>query len=175
MKGTKMRHQSFLLAVAIMVSAPAAAHPEPGPPPPPAPAAAQEPAADDRVAVQAVLSQYKAAIERLDARGTEQLFTANSAIFETGGSEGSYANYLAHHLGPELHEFKSFKFSDYKVDVHLLGPAAAHAIETYKYRIETNKGEVVERIGVATSVLKKENGRWKIVMMHNSGRKPRAQ
>jgi uncharacterized protein (TIGR02246 family) len=125
-------------------------------------------------AVRAVLSQYKDAIERLDARGTEQLFTADSAIYETGGTEGTYANYLAHHLGPELHEFKSFKFSDYKVDVHLLGPAAAHAIETYKYRIETKTGEIVERLGVATSVLEKENGRWKIVMMHNSGRKPRA-
>ena len=140
-----------------------------------APANQQAPAHTAEVtAVRAVLSQYKNAIERLDARGTEQLFTADSAIFETGGTEGTYANYLAHHLGPELHEFKSFKFSDYKVDVHLLGPAAAHAIETYKYRIETKRGEIVERLGVATSVLEKENGRWKIVMMHNSGRKPRA-
>lgn len=130
---------------------------------------------NNEAAVRDVLSRYKAAIERLDARGTDQLFTANSAIFETGGTEGTYANYLAHHLGPELHEFKSFKFSDYKVDVHLLGPDAAHAIETYKYRIETKKGEVVDRLGVATSVLTKENGRWKIAMMHNSGRKPRAQ
>jgi ketosteroid isomerase-like protein len=127
----------------------------------------------EETAVRSVLTQFKSAIERLDATGTEQLFTANSAIFETGGTEGTYANYLAHHLGPELHEFKSFKFSDYKVEVHLLGPTAAHAIETYKYRIETKSGETVERLGVATSVLTKENGRWKIVMMHNSGRKPK--
>lgn len=173
MKGTKMRHRLSLLAATAVVGAAAHAHPEHGPPIA-SQAAIQDPAAVERAAVQAVLSQYKAAIERLDARGTEQLFTANSAIFETGGTEGSYVNYLAHHLGPELHEFKSFKFSDYKVDVHLLGPDAAHAIETYKYRIETKKGEVVERIGVATSVLQKENGRWKIAMMHNSGRKPRA-
>jgi uncharacterized protein (TIGR02246 family) len=139
------------------------------------PAAPADPAAAEVQAVRSVLAQYKAAIERLDARGTEQLFTTDSAIFETGGSEGTYANYLSHHLGPELHEFKAFKFSDYKVDVHLLGPTAAHAIETYKYRIETKKGETVERLGVATSVLKKGNGRWKVVMMHNSGRKPRAQ
>ena len=127
----------------------------------------------EETAVRSVLTQYKTAIERLDATGTERLFTPDSAIFETGGVEGSYSNYLAKHLGPELGHFKSFKFSDYKVDVHLLGPAAAHAIETYKYRIETKSGEVVERLGVATSVLKKDNGRWAIVMMHNSGRKPR--
>ena len=151
----------------------ALAHPEHGPPAvQPAAQPQQSQSEEDRV--RAVLSAYKDAIERLDAAGTQQLFTADSAIFETGGEEGTYANYLAHHLGPELKEFKSFKFSDYKVDVHLLGPAAAHAIETYKYRIETKSGEVVERIGVATSLLRRENGQWKITVMHNSGRKPRA-
>ena len=168
-----MRHGLFLIgAAAILVGARATAQPGDGPASQ-TPATTSEPGAAERAAVQAVLSQYKAAIERLDARGTEQLFTGNSAIFETGGTEGTYANYLAHHLGPELHEFKSFKFSDYKVDVHLLSPDAAHAIETYKYRIETKTGEVVDRLGVATSILRKEGGRWKIIVMHNSGRKPR--
>lgn len=168
-----MRQTLYLMLATAFVAGPAAAHAQLGAPSR-ARAAAKSPAAAEGAAVRAVLSQYKTAIERLDARGTEQLFTADSAIFETGGKEGTYANYLAHHLGPELHEFKSFKFTDYMVDVHLLGPAAAHAIETYKYRIETKKGEVVDRLGVATSVLKKQNGRWKIVMMHNSGRRPKA-
>jgi uncharacterized protein (TIGR02246 family) len=168
-----MDRKLLLIAAAAILATPAGAHPEHGAASP-SPAAAQDPAAADRSAIEAVLSQYKTAIERLDARGTESLFTADSAIFETGGTEGTYANYLAHHLGPELAEFKAFKFSDYKIDVHLLGPTAAHATETYKYRIETKTGEIVDRLGVATSVLKKENGRWKIVMMHNSGRKPRA-
>ena len=168
-----MRLRLSIVAAAAFVATSATAHPHHASPSP-TPAAIQDPATTERAAVRALLSQYKAAIERLDARGTEQLFTADSAIFETGGTEGNYANYLAHHLGPELHEFKSFKFSDYKVDVHLLAPDAAHAIETYKYRIETKSGEIVDRLGVATSVLKKENGRWKLVMMHNSGRKPKA-
>lgn len=128
----------------------------------------------DTAAIKSVLAQYQTAIERLDARGTERLFTADSLIFETGGAEGTYANYLSHHLGPELGEFKSFKFSDYKIDVRLLGSAAALATESYTYRIETKKGEVAERLGVATSVLTKENGQWKVLMMHNSGRRPRA-
>lgn len=127
----------------------------------------------DEAAVRSVLSAYKSAIERLDATGTEQLFTTDSAVFETGGSEGTYANYLAHHLGPELHEFKAFSFGDYKVNVRFLGPTTALATETYTYRIETKSGEVAERLGVATSVLRKENGQWKILMMHNSARRPR--
>lgn len=126
----------------------------------------------DARAVEAVLTQYKSAIERLDAKGTERLFTPDSQIFETGGSEGTYANYLSHHLAPELAAFKSFKFSDYKVDVRFEGPTAL-ATETYRYRIEPKTGEVAERIGVATSVLRKVGGTWKIVSMHNSGRRPK--
>lgn len=154
-----MKSISLMMAVALM--APGAAYSQP---------AAQR--AADRQAVEAVLAQYKGAIERLDATGTEQLFTADSQIFETGGVEGTYANYLAHHLGPELGHFKSFKFSDYKVDVRFEGPVAL-ATETYRYRIEPKSGDVAERLGVATSVLNKIDGEWKIISMHNSARRPR--
>jgi ketosteroid isomerase-like protein len=129
-------------------------------------------ASSEEAAVKQVLSRYKAAIEKLDATGTEQLFAPSSAIFETGGSEGTYTNYLAHHLGPELKEVKRFSFSDYKVDVRFEG-AVALATETYNYRVETKSGETAERRGVATSVLKKIGGQWKILSMHNSARKPR--
>ena len=158
------------LAVAALATQPLAAHP-PSEHPPVAPAPpAQNP---DEAAVRLVLSQYKAAIERLDATDTERLFAADAAIFETGGVEGNYANYLAHHLGPELAAFKSFGFSDYTVDVRFEGPVAL-ATETYNYRIETKTGEIAERRGVATSVLKKIGGEWKILSMHNSARKPKA-
>lgn len=162
--------------LSTLVASALALHPGHAPSAKPQPAAAaqltQTPTSDDG-AVKAVLSSYKNAIERLDAKGTERLFTADSQIFETGGVEGSYGNYLSHHLAPELRAFKSFGFSDYKVSVRLEGPVAL-ATETYKYRIETKKGEVVERLGVATSVLRKENGQWKIAMMHNSARRPSA-
>lgn len=126
----------------------------------------------DTAAVRQVLLQYKSAIERLDATGTTALFTSDSQVFENGGVEGSYANYLAKHLGPELGHFKSFKFSDYKIDVRFEGPVAL-TTETYTYRIETHKGEVVERRGVATSVLKKVGRQWKILSTHGSSRKPK--
>ncbi len=126
----------------------------------------------DAAAVRSVLSQYKSAIERLDAKGTTTLFAGDSQVFENGGVEGSYANYLAKHLGPELGHFKSFKFSDYKIDVRFEGPVAL-TTETYNYRIETGKGEIVERRGVATSVLKKVGRHWKILSTHGSSRKPK--
>ena len=58
------------------------------------------------------------------------------------------------------------------MDVRFEGPVAL-ATETYHYRIETKKGEIAERRGVATSVLKKIGGQWKILSMHNSARKPK--
>lgn len=164
-----MRFKALVVLAALAASpGPAGANPEHHP------AAASMPAEHpEAAAVRAVLLRYQAAIERLDASGTESLFAADSAIFETGGSEGTYANYLAHHLGPELAEFKSFTFSDYKVDIRIEGPIAL-ANETYKYRIETKDGTVAERQGVTTSVLKQFDGQWRIVVSHNSGRKPKA-
>ena len=125
----------------------------------------------DAEAVKAVLKQYNAAIEKLDVTGTEKLFTVDSKIFESGGSEGTYAHYLEHHLGPEFKEFIAFKFSDYKADVQVDGKYA-FATETYGYTIIVAKDKSeVKRKGVATSVLKKTNGEWKIMISHNSSRK----
>ena len=152
-----------------MATQPLAAHPGEQHAPAAQPKTAQ---LSDEAAVRAVLSQYKSAIERLDANGTAMLFTGDSQVFENGGVEGSYANYLAKHLGPELGHFKSFKFSDYKVDVRFEGPLAL-TTETYNYRIETQKGEIVERRGVATSVLKMVGRQWKILSTHGSSRKPK--
>ena len=157
----------LIIVAGSLLAKPALAHPKAE--------HAQEPrrtVTTDEAAVIDILSRDKAAIEKLDATGTEALFSADSTIFETGGVEGSYANYLAHHLGPELKAFKSFKFSDYKIAVRFEGPVAL-ATETYTYRIVTAKDEVAERRGVATSVLRKIGGRWKIVSMHNSARKPK--
>lgn len=162
----------FTIAAAALAAQPVAAHPDSPHPVATKVAAAKASTETEVAAVRAVLAQFKSATERLDATGTEALFTTDSAIFETGGVEGSYSNYLAHHLGPELKAFKSFKFSDYKVDVRLEGPVAL-ATETYSYRLETKTGEIAERRGVATSVLKKIGGQWKILSMHNSARKPK--
>lgn len=140
----------------------------------PAIAAAQPAAtAADTRAVVAVLARYKAAIEQLDPRGTERLFAADSRIFESGGDEGTYAHYLEHHLTPELGDFKSFAFSEYRIDVRFVDGAAL-ATETYRYRIVPKTGDAAERLGVATSVLRKTGGEWRIVSMHNSARRPKA-
>lgn len=122
-------------------------------------------------AAKEVLKQYKDAVEKLDVSGTEKLFTADSKIFESGGSEGNYAHYLEHHLGPEFKNFKSFTYSNYKVEVQVDGNYA-FATEVYNYTIIVAKDNTeVKRKGVSTSVLKKIKGEWKIMVSHNSSRK----
>ncbi|MBZ0247289.1 MAG: nuclear transport factor 2 family protein, partial [Cyclobacteriaceae bacterium] len=112
------------------------------------------------------------ALENLDVTGTDVLFIANSQIIESGKVEGTYQDYLAHHIGPELGDFKSFQFENYKVEVTIAGDYA-FAVETYNYNIVLKKDNTeIKRRGVASSFLKKEDNDWKIVHMHNSSRKP---
>ncbi len=121
--------------------------------------------------VKDVLKKYNDAIEKLDATGTEDLFTEDSKIYESGGSEGDYSHYLKHHLNPELKEFKSFSFSNYKVEVQIDGKYA-FATEIYNYTIVEAKDDTEVKLkGVTTSVLKKVKGKWKIMISHNSARK----
>ncbi len=124
----------------------------------------------EQTAVKAVLASYNQALSTLDAAKAKDLFTADSAVFESGGVEGTYAHYLEHHIGPELAEFKEFSFRDYKVEVRLEPPVAL-ATETYIYKIVLKEGDrVIEKRGVATSVLKKVAGEWKIIQTHTSSR-----
>lgn len=126
---------------------------------------------NDVEAVKSVLKQYNSAVEKLDGTGTDKLFTPDSKIYESGGSEGNYAHYLEHHLTPELKEFKSFKFSDYTVNVMVDGKYA-FTTETYNYTIIVAKDNTeIKRKGVATSVLNKIKSEWKIWISHNSSRK----
>lgn len=125
---------------------------------------------DEEQAVKAVLSAYKEGLEKRDVGGLTRLFTADSQIFESGGVEGTFAHYLEHHIGPELAEFSEFSFRDHKTEVRLDGPFA-FATESYIYRIVLKSdGRIIEKRGVATSVLKKTAEGWKIHISHSSSR-----
>ena len=133
----------------------------------------------EKKAVIAVMKSYKDAIQNLTTEGTMQLFTKEATVFESGGSEGTYKNYVAHHLGPELGHFNSFVFSDYIIDAVIDLPFA-FVTETYIYTIDLKankkrgtKARIIKKKGVATSVLKKIKGEWKITKTHSSSRNVR--
>lgn len=133
------------------------------------PALAQQTSEEEKV--KAVLSKYNAALEALDVSGTDDFFVENSQILETGKIEGTYQDYIANHIGPELGHFKSFTFSDYKVDVVIDLPYA-FTTESYIYTIVIKEDDrIIKSQGVSTTILKKVDGEWKIVKSHNSSRK----
>lgn len=124
----------------------------------------------DQGAIKAVLTAYNQALITLDAAKAKDLFTTDSAVFESGGVEGTYAHYLEHHIGPELAEFKEFSYRDYSAEIRLELPLAL-TTESYIYRIVLKAdGRVVEKKAVTTSVLKKINSEWKIIQTHTSSR-----
>lgn len=127
---------------------------------------------DDVSGAEDVLKAYRAALEARDAQAMEGLFATSSAVFENGKAEGSFGNYMAHHLGPELDAIVSFTFTEPTLSVTRSGHLA-YGHETYGYRIELSDGRVIERDGVATSVLSHGASGWKIVQYHSSSRAPR--
>lgn len=136
------------------------------------PARADE--ADDVAQVKAVLQAYSQAVEKLDGSLASPLFAPDAHIFEQGGDEGTWPTYLKDHLGPEFAEFSSFTFADYASSAIVEGDLA-FAWETYRYTLVVKAtGEKAERLGAATSVLKRTTEGWKIVQYHSSSRKPPA-
>jgi ketosteroid isomerase-like protein len=124
----------------------------------------------DVAAVKRVLAAYKAGLESLDASGLGRLFTDDCEIFESGAVEGDFNRYLEHHIGPELGHFRELSFRDYAVKVWIEGDYA-FATETYIYRIVFKDEErVIEKRGLATSILRRTFDGWKIRLAHNSSR-----
>lgn len=126
---------------------------------------------NDVDAVKNVLNQYNTAMQKLDTTGAAVLYTDSSIIVESGSVEGTYKHYDEHHIGPELSEFHSLTYSDYKVNVTIDGNYA-FATEEFKYQIvDKATGEIFERDTVTTSLLKKVKTKWKIKGMHFSSHK----
>lgn len=131
----------------------------------------------DKEAVISVMKSYKDAIQNLTTDGTFELFTPDATVFEQGKVEGTYKDYIDGHLGPELGHFKSFTFSDYEIETTVNLPYA-YTTENYLYTIvlkadeaKGNKERTIESKGVATSILEKINGEWKIIHSHTSFKK----
>lgn len=124
-----------------------------------------------------VIESYKNALQNLTTKGTFELFTDDALVYEQGKVEGTYTDYIDNHLGPELGHFKSFTFSDYNVNVSVNLPYA-YTTEDYLYTIvlkEDPERGITERTinseGVATSILQKIDGEWKIIHSHTSFKK----
>ncbi|MGK7391512.1 MAG: YybH family protein [Candidatus Cyclobacteriaceae bacterium M2_1C_046] len=121
-------------------------------------------------AVKKIMKTYKETLESLDVTDSYVLFTENSQVLEQGKIEGTYRDYIANHIGPELGHFESFTFNEYEIEVAVDMPYA-FTTESYIYNIVLKKdGRKVERKAAATSILKKIDDEWKIIKTHSSSR-----
>lgn len=128
---------------------------------------------EDSSGAAAVLVAYREALTARDASAITALFAEQSSVFENGKDEGTFAHYMEHHLGPEIDAITSFTFGEPSVAVTRVGHMA-FGRETYTYRIALTDGRVIDREGVATSVLHHDDeSGWKIVQYHSSSRAPR--
>jgi len=127
---------------------------------------------NDVVGAETTLVAYREALVARDAGAMSGLFADKSSVFENGKDEGTFSHYMEHHLGPELDGIKSFTFSDPTLEVIRMGHMA-YGKETYAYRLELADGRVIDREGIATSVLAHDANGWKIVQYHSSSRAPR--
>ncbi len=120
--------------------------------------------------VKQVMKKYKETLESLDVSESFALFADDSQVLEQGKIEGTYRDYIANHIGPELSHFSSFTFSEYEIEVNVDLPYA-FTTESYIYKIVLkDEDRKVERKATATSILKKIDDEWKIINTHSSSR-----
>lgn len=124
-----------------------------------------------------VAAEYFSAVEAGDLDRAEALFAEDSLIFESGGVEGDWANYRAHHLGAEIDAIESFEIrrgESPQVAVAEDGSLAAVAWPI-EYTIELAAGETIESRGTVTFVLvhAAAGHGYRIAQLHWSSRRVR--
>ena len=119
-------------------------------------------------AVTDVLTKEAQAVEKGDLAALDKIWanTEDVTVFESGHANYGWNDYRNSHLAPELKEFKNTKytFSDLKVKVD-----GKTAWATFKYKLTAEiEARKIESGGLATAILEKRDGKWRIVHWHSS-------
>ncbi|HEX6717066.1 MAG TPA: nuclear transport factor 2 family protein [Pyrinomonadaceae bacterium] len=127
---------------------------------------------NEEAAVREALMKSASSFEKNDMVGATQVWANDESltVFESGHANYGWADYREHHLGPEMKEMQNTKYSFSDMKIHLAGNTAW---VTMKYSIAADVGEPgksrhVEGAGLATAVLEKHDGEWRIVHWHSS-------
>ena len=115
---------------------------------------------------------YLAAMEASDLEAAEDLFAADSLIFETGRVEGSWSQYRGHHIGPELDAIDSFVMAHARpTERKSADGTMAFVAWPIEYMIKLNDGRVIQSRGTVTFVLENHGHHFMIRHLHWSSRK----
>jgi uncharacterized protein (TIGR02246 family) len=121
--------------------------------------------------IRAFFTAYDAAFNARDIDKLGTMYHPDLTVFEGGGVDRTWASYRDGHLGPELERFQNLEWGHSDLEIHMLGDAAAYV--TANYRIKYTMGERdVDSMGIATHVLVKEAGAWRIRHSQTASRRP---
>ena len=127
---------------------------------------------NDEAAVRDVLLRSAASFEKNDQAEATMVWVNDESltVFESGHANYGWADYRDHHLFPEMGEMKNVKYSFSDMKIHVSGNTAW---ATMKYAIAGDAGEAgktrhFEGGGLASAVLEKREGKWRIVHWHSS-------
>jgi len=113
---------------------------------------------------------YDAAFNAKDLDRLAKLYHPDVTIFEGSGINRGWLDYRDNHLGPELKQFQNLQWAHSNLVVHMLGESSAYV--TADYSIKYQAGDrTVDSGGIATHVLIKEQGQWKIRHSHTAARR----
>lgn len=131
-------------------------------------AAAQE--SPDVKAITAVFAEYDRAFNAKDLERLAAFYHPEVTVYEGGGINPGWADYRDRHLGPELKAFNNLKFEHIKIVVRMIGPDAAYV--TGEYLLDaTMEAREVKSGGLATYVMIRDAGQWKIRHSHTSSKR----
>jgi uncharacterized protein (TIGR02246 family) len=120
--------------------------------------------------VTAFFKSYDAAFTAKDLNKLATLYHPDVTIFEGSSINRGWVDYRDNHLGPELKSFQNLQWAHSNIVVHPLGESAAYV--TADYAIKYQSGErSADSGGIATHVLVKEQGQWKIRHSHTAARR----
>lgn len=89
------------------------------------------------------------------------MYSPATIVYEGAGINRGWKDYSETHLGPELKSFENLEFGHTNVVPHVLGDNAAYV--TADYMIKAKMADrVLDSGGLATFVLSKDAGAWKI-------------
>lgn len=107
------------------------------------------------------LKAYDAAFLAKDLAKLATMYTPETIVYEGSGINRGWKNYSETHLGPELKSFENLEFAHTNVVPHVLGDNAAYV--TADYMIKAKMADrALDSGGLATFVLSKDAGAWKI-------------
>jgi hypothetical protein len=138
--------------------------------------AADERRAADEAAIAAILQEVERGWETGDGAPFRQHFLdfEGARYFESGGQNVGLDDLVVRHVEPEKHAIEGLEVDFLEVTPHFAGDFAWVLADTRVAGRILRTGEVLDRTGFATFLLRRIDGEWKVVHTHSSTRPRKA-